>query len=157
MADASMPGGVQHGPADAGHLPTLSPAEQQAAQLALSKLGAGAGTITSMAGGDATVSPVGGSGTVQVGAGTSIVISSAHPPTLQSVHDQVVAGSGVSVHAAPVAGGASLHPAPIEQAGPTAAGIKPTQPHAPAGLTMPDQTKVNVAGVSPAHLTKHGA
>jgi hypothetical protein len=162
MADASVTGGAQHAPGDTNQtLPSLTPAEEHAARLALSQLGSGAGTITSMAGGAATASAgTGGSDSVAVGAGSATLLAGTQHPSLLSGADSIVAGSSVPVHAAPVPGGHGsafpVGPGHIAQAGPTAAGIQAGhRPTAAPGVTLPDKTKVNVSGVPPHDVPKH--
>jgi hypothetical protein len=157
MADASVTGGVHHPPADGGQsLPTLTAEEEQAARLALTKLGAGSGTLTSGAVGHATLHGAGGSDTLVVGSGSATLVAGAAHPSLLSGADRVEAGSGVPVQADSIRGGGFHHPpGQIEQAGPTAAGIKAAQQPTPAGATMPDKTKINVSGVTPADIAKH--
>jgi hypothetical protein len=141
-------------------LPSLSPQEEQAARLALSKLSSGAGVITSRAVGLATPHGVTGSDSVVVGSGSSTIAGSHHPKLLSGA-DSVVAGSAVALHAAETMPGGKgsgfrLTTDTIAQVGPTAAGIRAEVHPSPAtGVTMPDQTKINVSGLSPPHLTKH--
>jgi hypothetical protein len=164
MADASgsMGGGVQHAPIDTRQaLPGLTPQEEQAARLALAKLGSGAGALTSAAAGFATPYGASGSDSVMVGSGSTTLFAGAQHPTLLSGADSVVAGSALAPQApVPVPGGQGsgfhLGTGTIPQHGPTAAGIKTAAAHTPAaGITMPDQTKINVAGASPVDVVKH--
>jgi hypothetical protein len=164
MADASgsMGGGVQHAPIDPRQaLPGLTPQEEQAARLALSKLSGGSGAITSGAAGFATAYGGSGSDSVMVGSGPATSSAGAQHPTLLSGADSVIAGSAVLPQAPaafPGGQGSGFHLSPdtITQQGPTAAGIKTAAAPTPAaGITMPDQTKINVAGASPADVIKH--
>jgi hypothetical protein len=160
MADASPAGGIRHSAVDPHQtLPNLTPQEEQAARLALSRLGSGSGAITSGAAGFATPYGASGSDSVMVGSGRATLLAGAQHPTLLSGADSVVAGSALTP-AAPVHTGhlaaIPLSAETITTHGPTAAGIKTATPAAPAaGIMMPDQTKINVAGASPADVVKH--
>jgi hypothetical protein len=162
MADASVGGGVRLAPADPRQaLPSLTPQEEQAARLALSKLASGTGAITSAALGPAIPLGASGSDSVMVGSGTTTLVAGAQHPMLLSGSDSVVAGSALAPLAPTTvpgrqSAGFHLSSDTIHQQGPTAAGIKTGTAAAPAaGLTMPDQTKINVAGASPADVIKH--
>jgi hypothetical protein len=163
MADATVAGGVRFGfaPGDGGQgLPSLTPQEEQAARLALSKLHAGSGAITSSATGFATPHGAGGTDSVMVGSGLATAVAGAQHPTILSGMDSVVAGSGVALPPPVVPPGFAAHlplsPDTITQHGPTATGLTTeTTPPAAVGVTMPDQTKINVAGVSATDLAKH--
>jgi hypothetical protein len=160
MADASVGGGVRHAQIEARQaLPSLTPQEEQAARLALSKLGSATGAITSAAAGFATPYGASGSDSVMVGSGSSTLVAGGQQPALLSGTDSVVAGSAVMPQVT-IAGGQGsgfhLSADTITSHGPTAAGIKTgTAPTPAAGITMPDQTKINVAGASPADVIKH--